>query len=355
MSDLCTYQLSFRSPLHIGERGVGLEETRTYISADTLFGAICIAWRELYGVEDLHRDVLDWYCESEPGMEPFFLTSAFPCAADVRFLPKPLRLNANFIIGEQNVKEFKRIRFVSEKIFNPLVSGRELEFHPEECVNQGTIWATKEEIDSLNSFTDDQTGKITLWKSSVVPHVTLDTITNASEIWNFGELHYTQESGLWFAVKYNPEHGDFLRKRFESCLLLLGDMGLGGKRSSGHGLFDMKTYAEPPFLYVKNPDLYVTLSPICPKNVEEVAELTDGKVSYELMPIRGWVTSLNANNLRRKMVWMFAEGSVLNGIPNKYAGRLVDVTPDDIEKYIRNPHKVWRYGYAFPVGVKLHD
>jgi len=90
---------------------------------------------------------------------------------------------------------------------------------------------------------------------------------------------------------------------------------------------------------------FVTLAPLCPKD-DEVAALTGDNAAYELLPRRGWVTSPEASNLRRKMVWMFAEGSVLTGSPAARAGRLVNVKPDAC------PHDVWRYGYAFPVGVK---
>jgi hypothetical protein len=42
---------------------------------------------------------------------------------------------------------------------------------------------------------------------------------------------------------------------------------------------------------------------------------------------------------------MFAEGSVLTGKPATRPGRLVNVKPDAC------PHDVWRYGFAFPVGM----
>jgi len=58
MTSFPTYYLSFRSPLHIGERGVGLEETRVHVPADTLFGAICSVWRLLYGRTELEEDLL---------------------------------------------------------------------------------------------------------------------------------------------------------------------------------------------------------------------------------------------------------------------------------------------------------
>jgi hypothetical protein len=42
---------------------------------------------------------------------------------------------------------------------------------------------------------------------------------------------------------------------------------------------------------------------------------------------------------------MFAEGSVLTHTDSVRAGRLVNTRPDVC------PHDVFRYGYAFPVGV----
>jgi CRISPR/Cas system CSM-associated protein Csm4 (group 5 of RAMP superfamily) len=91
---------------------------------------------------------------------------------------------------------------------------------------------------------------------------------------------------------------------------------------------------------------FVTLAPLCPKDAAQLAVLTGEGAAYDLMPRRGWVTSPEASNLRRKMVWMFAEGSVLTGNPALRTGGLVNVKPDAC------PHDVWRYGYAFPVGMR---
>jgi CRISPR type III-A-associated RAMP protein Csm4 len=87
MPSFLVYPLSFRSPLHVGKRGVGLEATRSYVPADTLFSALCVAWRELYGASDLCGQLLEPF---SAGRGPFFLTSAFPQAAGVRFFPRPL-------------------------------------------------------------------------------------------------------------------------------------------------------------------------------------------------------------------------------------------------------------------------
>jgi hypothetical protein len=190
MPAFSTYRLTFRSPLHIGERGVGLEATRTYVSADTLFSALCSMWRELYGVDALRGDVLDWFTEDEGGNEPFFLSSAFPFAGSVRLFPKPLARLANITGIDSNDKAFKRVRFVSERIFTAMVSGEELTFSKEDCINGKTEWVTKEEMTQLSDWMDNIAGDIMLWKVDIVPRVTLDRITSASEIWHFGEVRF---------------------------------------------------------------------------------------------------------------------------------------------------------------------
>ena len=58
MASIFAYPLRLRSPLHVGERGVGLEAARHFVPADTLFSALCSVWRLLYGVDALGRDVL---------------------------------------------------------------------------------------------------------------------------------------------------------------------------------------------------------------------------------------------------------------------------------------------------------
>jgi CRISPR-associated protein Csm4 len=341
-----SYYLRFRSPLHIGERGVGLEETRIHVPADTLFSALCVMWRELYGVEALHADVLDWFTEDEGGSEPFFLSSAFPLAGGVRLFPKPLARLSNVSREEGDDKVFKRIRFVSEPIFVALVRGETVTFSIADCVNGETVWVTAAEKEQLADQMDETSDDIVLWKRDLVPRVTLDRITSASEIWHLGDVKFGPGVGLWFAVIFHQDHGEALRRKFEACLRVLGDTGLGGERSAGRGLFTWDHTGEETLPEVETADRFVTLAPLCPKDTAQLAALTGETAAYDLLPRRGWVTSPEASNLRRKMVWMFAEGSVLTGNPELRAGRLVNVKPAIC------PHDVWRYGYAFPVGMR---
>jgi hypothetical protein len=91
---------------------------------------------------------------------------------------------------------------------------------------------------------------------------------------------------------------------------------------------------------------FVTLSPLCPADAAQAARLTGLGAAYELLCRRGWICSPEGSHLRRKSVWMITEGSVLTGSVQSVAGRLVDVKPDMLQA-----HPVYRYGYAFAVGV----
>jgi len=339
-----TYRLRFRSPLHVGERGVGLEAARAHVSADTLFSALCSMWRELYGLDALEKELLGGFNERSGNGAPFFLTSAFPFAGETRFFPRPL-VKLPAIDG----KALRRAQFVSENVFAQIVNGEQMEPDGDHSVNGGAVWVGAKEKKRLGRWIDDAEGNVVLWKQSVSPRVTLDRITAASVIWHFGSLVFAEGCGLWFAARFNPAYGAEWRRRFEAALRLLGDSGLGGERGAGHGLFDLEKVEEESLPDADESHHFVTLSPCCPKDGAQTAALmADGEnVAYELAPRRGWVTSPEAGNLRRKMVWMMAEGSVLSKTADDHPGRLVDVRPEVC------PHDVWRYGYGFPVGVRL--
>jgi len=106
MPNSIVYRLTFRSPVRIGERGVGLEATRPYVPADTLFSAICIMWRELYDVNDLKEAVLKPSGSDGEAVQqmPLIISSAFPYAGAVRFYPKPVARLRHLTIDEKVTK-----------------------------------------------------------------------------------------------------------------------------------------------------------------------------------------------------------------------------------------------------------
>ncbi len=346
MTGMVAYYLRFRSPLHIGERGVGEEETREFVPADTLFSALCSMWRLLYGVPSLTDELLNRYGDS--GREPFFLTSAFPFAGEVRFYPKPLRPPTH---DEETAKRWKSIRWVSERVLEQYRQGEPISLEPMRdarrgerrlLLQAGAILIHPEEWDALKGFWDYERDDLCVYREAVVPRVTLDRITNASQIWHFGEVHFTQGCGLWFGVQFG-EAG--FEARFSACLRLLGDTGLGGERGAGRGLFTAER-RKWQLNEIPSPCRFLTLSPWLPANAEQRSWLRSANSAYELTLKRGWLGSPEGRNLRRKEVWMVAEGSLIDHPPEFRIGQLVDLRPDQA------PHPAYRYGYAFPIGVK---
>ena len=351
MQGTVVYTLQFRAPLHIGERGIGQEQTRDYVPADTLFSALCTMWSLLYGIQSLANDLLARYGDS--GREPLFLTSAFPFAGEVRFYPKPLRPpdSTPEFAKREFAKRWKSIRWVSERVFQAYLNGEPIALEPANnmpngarrlLLQDGTILIHPDEWQAVQQFWDYEADDLRVYRTAVVPRVTLDRVSNASQIWHFGEVHFASGCGLWFAVQFGEAR---FQEQFEACLRVLGDTGLGGERNTGRGLFCFER-REWTLRTPADPSAFITLSPWLPATQEQRGWLRADGSAYELLLKRGWLGSPVANNLRRKEVWMVREGSVIAYPPEFRIGQLVDLAPDIA------PHPAYRYAYAFPVGVR---
>lgn len=348
------YHLRARSPFHFGERGVGLEASAEFAHADTVFSALCSVWRELYGTQSL-EELLSGFL-SDP---PFLLSSAFPYAAGqdgvIRFYPRPFGTVPG--LGPDDYDHFKRLKgvqFVSETIFRLWVEAdhRLAGELPENksaanLLHGGKVWFTRAEADGLREAAPvDAGGQPHLWKKGEVPRVTVDRLSSSSAVYQAGRVTYAPGGGLW--IGFVPSDAPLVAQ-VEEVLAALGDAGLGGERSAGHGQFDM---AGSEDLVWPDPNGYsVSLSPFWPANQEQASLLSGEGSAYSLLLRRGWIGSPEGSGLRRKAVRMLAEGSVLDGLYDGLLGGLADVTPDVFDTR-PSAHPVYRYGYALPVGMK---
>lgn len=376
MAERVCYRLAARSPLHVGERGVGIEEASVVLHSDTLFSALCLTLRELG--EDLDALLARFYrvrVEQDASSlsllgedpPPLRLSSAFPYAGDIYFFPRPmLRTPGLDEIGDPKLgKTLKKIQFVSQPIFEALLAGQSVadylvEDDPDRpdkkrlrkrvLLQGGQAWVTPEESEQLRSFEDRRTGEIRLWAEETTPRVTVDRVTNRSQVYAVGRVRFAPGCGLFFLMEY----GDLtLQPRLEMALQTLGDTGVGGERSSGHGQFNLEivgafSLAEPPS---DQANVFATLSLYWPME----PEVQDGmlkRASYGLVNRRGWIGSPDGMNLRRRGVQMLTEGSVLRHRPE---GALADVKPLDPAPVPNVPHDVWRYGLAFPLQCRILD
>ena len=253
-------------------------------------------------------------------------------------------------------KKIKKLQFVSAHLFQHIISGHLPEFSEAKpititikgekvyAVNGEKVWVNAEENKQLRAAlrpsNESENEDITISETATRPRVTIGAQNAGSEIWHLQTLQFNKKCGLWFAADFD---NDETKHKIETLLCVLGDNGIGGERNAGYGAFDFDT-ASIEIPDAQGSNQFMTLSPICPKSADELANLRKGDVAYTLNPLTGWVSTTGIAT-RRKQVNMFAEGSVLNSCAEP-VGRLVDLKPD------HSAHPVYRYGYAWQVGIK---
>ena len=345
MQDYTVYCLTFETQLHTGRDtgssqvgSLGLEKTETYLPADTLFSAICQTWSTFYGEQDL-KTFLEGYTDNREQL-PFMLTSAFPYISDIYLYPRPLTWH-------EKTKESKRVRFVSQSIFQDIISGNRPKFCEDDLINGGAVWVSAAEKEHLKRlYCNDEDDEIDIWETNTRPRVTIGSRNSGSEIWHVDTVEFNDDCGLWFAAKFDTDQADETKEKIETLLRVLGDTGIGGERNAGHGMFNLnipKNTIEMP--KVGTAAYFITLSRMCPKSVVQLGILLKGNVAYNLTSLSGRMTNADSDT-ERKEIHLFTEGSVLH-TDKQRVGRLVDdIKPKGC------PHPVYRYGYAWQVGIK---
>lgn len=326
------YRLNLKSPLHVGEMGVGQEETLDYIPSDTLFGALVVTWREM-GRTDL-LDALPGWAERGAAL---LLTSAFPYLGETLFYPRP-RL---FVQPADGGKAYKKVRWISASIFHKLVAEptqqQVSKLWSSEHLLAGEVWVDAAEMTG-------ETAKVEqLWETVRVPKVAVDRNSNASALFHVGRVHFHAQAGLWFAVAGEDAWLDAV----EEALHLLADSGIGGQRSRGNGRFELQRLADAdaPVAASHTSDYQLLLSRLAP-TADQMGALRADQSSYHLVTVGGWANTPGENPLIRKRVRMLEEGSI---VAAGRLGQLVNVNPN------RNivEHPIYRYGYGYGVAIQL--
>lgn len=341
------WRLRLRAPLHVGERGIGLEETLDYVPSDTLFSALVVAWTQL----EAHADVADTLAEAFAGEPPLRITSAMPFVDDVLLLPKPMLGMAPALEKGESGKPFKRVKWISADVFAQLCSNASQAtldglWRTARLLQGGEVWIGDSEWQASNTLPHLARDKATLWDSKRVAKVTVDRAANASALFHVGRVHFAQEAGLWFAASGDPT---WLR-RLEDALLLLADAGLGGQRSRGNGQFTLDACDPPALITAAETSHGVLLSRCAPRAVE-IPLLRAEHAAYRLETVGGFNGTPTDPPRVRKQVRMLAEGSVI-GMKDSTPGYLVDVTPDEKSGLA---HRIFRYGFGFTAPIAFAD
>jgi len=171
-------KLKFKTPVRIGELGIGLEGVSEVIHSDTLFSAIANA------LADLNEDVEDFVEKVSNGELRF--SSAFPFGQDTYYLPAPVK-----------PYEKKVDPFVPKDVFEDLLICDEV---------------------------DRDVVKEKPYKEFELPKVAVDRITANTSIYYVSLLKF-DDGGFYFLVDGNG------RRLIELAPRYLADEEIGGKKT----------------------------------------------------------------------------------------------------------------------------
>lgn len=331
------------SGFHFGRHGLGQEESGEHLTSDSLFAALTARQSALGGAPAV-ESWMQYFIKAPPA---FIFSSAFPQAGEVRFFPRPMR---SFLKEEtrqeQDPKNLKRVKYVSEEIFLKILNGSSLEmlYSKENTLQGGVILVDVAERSKLPRPLRSKEGKV--WITEQRPRVVLGRTQVNSTLYFTGRTAFSPDCGLWFGVRW-IDRDQNLVSRLTDTLMDLGDAGIGGERANGFGRAEIK-----PDKPIELPDPtglpWVTLSRYLPTGQDQPA-LLYSQAAYHIETVGGWVESPGNPAERRRSVRMLVEGSVFGPLEGSVPGRIVDVQPT----YGGNQplgHPVWRNGLALAVG-----
>ena len=284
-----TYKMYIMN-FHTAHFGAGtLDSSKMTFAADRLFSALAIEAKKMGKMEEF---------VSLAVQDEFVLTDAFPYQSGP-FLPKPIGfpkfdqpdLTTDVKEVRRQAKMAKKLQFIPLDKFDSYVKGTL--FEDAEHAQTNIVTKNQPHVDgnlfqvSTVRFRDDSS---------------LYVIANESDLLN--ELQYT---------------------------------GIGGKRSSGYGLFDLTITDIPVALKNRLTKVHqgpvMTLTTSLP--IEKELEYAMETGSYLLSKSSGFAFSTETNeNYRKQDLYKFASGSTFS---ETFTGQIVDVRPLDF------PHEVLNY------------
>ena len=315
------YKLKFPYGVHFGadKAGIGLEKISSNCHCDTLFSAICHEILKLHGEDELTK----FYNETVSGN--FLLTDLLPYKNDELMIPKPI------LYREKSEEEQ-----VSDSVKKKKM--KKLQFLP---------------ISKLNDFFDGNAEDTKFCESVLyeknAPSRDGDDTKNG--LYSIGVTRFFDDCGLYFIAKMPEDKKDW----FDNIIISLGLSGLGGKRTSGYGQFEIiddfeldetsqiQSEAIMAKMLNKESKYYLTLSAFYPQK-DEIQKLKSGY--YTLIQRQGFVQSTTYNDdgfLKKLPTTMINAGSCFE---YKFEGDVIDVNKD-------GNHPVYRYGKPIMIGIDV--
>lgn len=304
------YKMSFQTAVHFGS---GTLESGEYtFCADTLFSALC--QEALKQDVSLYEELCDYVFA-----DYLRLSDAFPYIGDTLYLPKPMM---------RIEKEQKEASSVLKKAY------KKLKYIPVESFEE----YLKGDYDVLGV---KDMGELGVHNTKTVVSIRGNEKT---EPYRIGQYFFNDGNGLYIIVGYEKEDAILL---IEELLESLSYSGIGGKRSSGYGRFEVHVKKIPKQLETRlteKASRYMTISVSLPRTTELEAIMKDAE--YILCKRSGFVASemYGKEPMRKKDFFVFKSGACF---AKKYVGDIYDVSSEG------GMHPVYRYAKPLFVGVDV--
>ena len=300
------YKMIFTQGVHFGEHS--LEKSEITFQADTLFSALCI--------EALKIDKLDELLESVKENNLVF-SDAFPYMGQEFFIPKPMKKIEQVIQSEDMTtrKKFKKLEYIQVSLLDKYLKGQ----YP---IDKGS------DIKQLGVHTLKTSASIR-GNEEALPY-------------RVGIYRFKEENGLYIVVGYDSQE---ILDLFDELFEMLSLSGIGGKKNSGLGHFDLEIVELPKELNqrLNTKGEVMTLSVSLPTEDELEDVLDDSR--YLLVKRSGFVDSYtySKEQRRKKDIYLFKAGSCFN---ETYQGDVCDVSSG-------GNHPVYKYAKPLFMGVEV--
>ena len=346
MASFEVFRLQPRGAFHFGTQGVGLEATGERCPSDTLYSALIT--ESLLGGPSLVRSTAD---EAIANL-PFRLSSCFPYAGSALLFPLP-RLRPVQLEGPQPGmrKRIKNLRYVSAAILRHLLAGGSLHDYLPPVDAQAPAGLYQQGSVLIAEADGRPVGVEKVWDTGRIDHVTVDRASEAANYYAVGQVRFAPECGLYVMAQTRDATTS---AELLQLLTRLGHSGLGGRRSSGLGQFEVLPPASIDLPNSAGRDRAMLLSRYLPSEDELHAGVLGPGAAYDLTSVGGWLSSNDPRVMarRRRTIHLLVEGSVVAcqaGSPPH--GSVVNLAPDDTPF----AHPVWRYGLALSIGVTAEE
>ncbi|WP_457621972.1 type III-A CRISPR-associated RAMP protein Csm4 [Persephonella sp.] len=293
-------------------------------SSYTIFGAICWAYRTIFGEREL-ENLLNSFANNNPS---FLISSILPRKDGTYYFPKP-NLKAKRGNQELDYKKLKKISFIDLALFKKVLDG-----------------VIKNELDLNNEIEKNLHKIVSLTSKSSIPHAKIDRLhgtTKGSGDLFFESITTLNESFLLIAVKDND-----IKKKLRIIFSFLQDIGLGGNRSVGYGRIifgEFEPFNDLEQYFQNQNDKFVTLSPVIPE--KDTYNFSDSY--YDYFTFRGAID--NNYDFKKIDIWKDKVIYLKEGSTLKVKTRKEIYGQFYLAKEI-NGKKIYQYGLAFPLYIQ---